>query len=425
MTLADYERDMAGCSRCTCCKWSALSQIKSWRYAKNCPSVTKYNFHAYSGGGRLTAGLSIIKGRSELTEGVADIVYKCQLCGACDTACKIYRDDIDINEVLLEFRADCVERGQLVLEHMLMIDALKKEDNVLGEPKAARDKWAEGLGLKDVNKQRADVLLHAGCRYCYDKDLWPSIRAAVRLILSAGINLGFAGKNESCCGGRAYELGYRGEAEKYADDMLSRVKASGAITLLTCCADGYSHFRYLYPRMGRKLSVDVVHITEYLIRLIQAGRIRFQRKVPLKVTYHDPCHLGRMSEPFIPEWEGDKLLRPSSLKRAGRGGVYEQPRAALRSIPGLELVEMERIREWSWCCGAGGGVYEAYPDFCFWTAMERIDEARSAGAEALVTACPWCVRAFRDALEQAGEAFPIYDMMELVAKSIGIPEEEV
>ena len=322
----------------------------------------------------------------------------------------------------MEMRTFCVEQGRLIPEHMLMIDALKREDNVLGEPKAERGRWAEGLGLKDVSVERAEVLFHAGCRYSYDRDLWPSLRGAAKLLLSCGVDLGIAGKEESCCGGRVYELGFRGEAENYADDMLSRVKASGASTLVTCCADGFAHFRYLYPRMGKELPVEVLHITEYLDRLVAEGRLRLGGKVPLQVTYHDPCHLGRMSERFIPEWEGDKLARPAALKRAGRDGIYEEPRRVLQAIPGLELEEMERIREWSWCCGAGGGVYEAYPDFCSWAALERIEEARSTGAEALVTACPWCMRAFRDALEESGEAFKVYDLVDLVLASTGLGE---
>ncbi len=112
MALADYQRDMEGCSRCSSCKWVPFNQIKSWRFAKNCPSICRYNFHAYSGSGRMIIGNSILSGRSELNDSVAEIIFKCQLCGACDTACKVYRDDIDLTEVLLELRAHCIESGR-------------------------------------------------------------------------------------------------------------------------------------------------------------------------------------------------------------------------------------------------------------------------------------------------------------------------
>jgi len=341
MALSDYERDMEGCSRCSSCKWVPFNQIKSWRFAKNCPSICRYNFHAYSGSGRMIIALSLLQGRSELNDAVTEIIFKCQMCGACDTACKVYRDDIDISEVLLELRAHCIEQGQLVVEHMAMIDALKREDNVLGEPKDKRGEWAQGLDVKDINTESCEVIFHAGCRYSYDPDLRDTVRGQVQLLLKAGVDVGVAGKEESCCGGRAYELGYRGEAQNYAEDLLSRVKASGAKTLITPCADGYAHFRYLYPRMGVELPVEVMHVTQYMEKLLAEGKLRFREEVPLLVTYHDPCHLGRMGEPFLVDWKEDKLQRPMSLKRSGRKGIYDAPRNIIKSIPGMELTEME------------------------------------------------------------------------------------
>jgi Fe-S oxidoreductase len=419
MALSDYERDMAGCSRNSYCKFIPWNKARSWRFTNICPSITRFNFHAYSGGGRLNMGLSLVQGRSELSESVAEIIYRCQLCGACDMACKLFKDDFDITDILLEMRAYCVEEGQLIPEHMVVIDNLKKEGNAMGEPKAERGAWAEGLGLKDINTEKADVIFHAGCRYSYDKDLREVIRGAVSLMQLAGADVGIAGKEESCCGGRAYELGFRGEAENYADDMLSRIKASGASTLVTCCSDGYAHLRYLYPRMGKTPPVEVLHITEYLNRMIKEGRLRLNNEVPLLVTYHDPCHLGRMSEPYTGEWKGDKLRRPMSMKRTGRKGCYEPPREVLRSIPGMQLVEMERIKECAWCCGAGGGVMEAYPEFSSWTAGERLEEAKCTGADALVTACPWCERSFKDALSTNGTRLQLYDLTELVLRAVG------
>ncbi len=418
MALADYRNDMEGCSRCSSCKWVPYNQIKSWRFAKNCPSIARFNFHSYSGSGRMITALSMLQGRSEINDDVTDMIYQCQMCGACDAACKVYRDDIDLTEVMLELRAHCVESGQLVIEHLTLLDALKAEDNVMGEPKAKRGDWADGLAVKDINTEQVEVMFHAGCRYSYDADLRETIRGAVKLMLDSGIEVGIAGKEESCCGGRVYELGYRGEAMNYADDMLSRVKASGAHTLVTPCSDGYAAFKFLYPRMGKELPCEVMHMSEYLLRLVAGGKLRLRREVPMAVTWHDPCHLGRMGEPFLGDWDGDKLVRPMSMKRAGKKGVYEAPREVLAAIPGIELIEMERIKEYSWCCGAGGGVYEAYPEFATFAARERIDEALATGAEALVTSCPWCERIFRDTVAESGAKLDVYDLTDLVLKSV-------
>jgi Fe-S oxidoreductase len=419
MALVDYLRDMEGCSRCSSCKWVPFNQVKSWRFAKNCPSITRHNFHAYSGSGKMIMGMSMVNGRSELNEDVANIVYSCQLCGACDTACKVYRDDIDLTDVLLALRAYCVEEGELVPEHMMMIDALKKEDNVFGEPKAKRGDWAEGLNLKDVSKDKAQVLFHAGCRYSYDADLWETVQGAVRLLTSAGVDVGIAGADEACCGGRAYELGYQGESENFTDDMLSRVKASGADVLVTACSDCYAAFNYLYPRLNKDLGVEVYHITQYLEKLADEGKLTFRNKVPKLVTYHDPCHLGRKGEAYTGEWKEDKLMRPMSMKRTGKKGVYDAPRNIIEALPGVELVEMERIKGYAWCCGAGGGVLEAFPEFASWTANERIEEALATGAEALVTSCPWCLRMFKDAVADTAACLEVYDLTELALKSAG------
>ncbi len=424
MTLLDYRNDMQRCSRCSLCKWPPLSQIKSWRFSNVCPSMVWGNFHAYSAGGRMIAALALLDGRIDYTDRLVEIVYRCQMGGACDVSCKVNRD-LDPLEVMLELRAKCVEDGQVLPAHMVMIESLRSDDNALGEPKAERGKWAEGLEVKDITRERAEVLYFAGCRYSFDRDLQRTARETVKLLRMAGVDVGISGKEEACCGGRAFEIGYRGEFTKYAEHNIETWNAAGVRTVVTSCADGYGTLRSDYPRIGKTMNFEVMHITEYLDRLIEEGRLKPARSVPLRVTYHDPCHLGRLSEPYIP-WEGveKKVLGQVVIKdppkefRRGTNGIYEPPRHVLRSIPGLQLVEMERIKEYAWCCGAGGGVKEAYPDFALWTATERIEEAMATGAEALVTACPWCQRNFRDALEQSEAKIKLYDIVELLLEAL-------
>jgi Fe-S oxidoreductase len=145
----------------------------------------------------------------------------------------------------------------------------------------------------------------------------------------------------------------------------------------------------------------------------------------MTVTYHDPCHLGRLAEPWI-HWKGKEIKvmgqmichEPPKQYRRGVNGVYDIPREILKSIPGLELVEMYRNRESAWCCGGGGGVREAYPEFANWTAMERIREAKAVGAKALVTACGWCRRQFMDGMEKSADKIEVYDIVELVRKAL-------
>ena len=418
--LAALKKDMEACSRCSLCKWVPMAQLKSWRFAKMCPSVDRFNFHIYSGGGKMIAANSVLEGRSELNDAVADIVYNCQLCGACQVACQAYRDEIDLADVLLELRAKCVEEAYVVAEHLAMLDSMKKEDNTLGMKKQDRGDWAEGLDIPNVNTQEVQVLFHAGCQFSYDEELRDTARAWVTLLKNAGTDLGIAGKEEACCGGRAFEIGYQGEMKNFAEDMAGRVKASGAKLLLTPCSDCYYTFKYLYPKNGLDLGIPVLHTTEYTDQLIKKGRLQPKKSVPMRVTFHDPCHLGRRGEIYKGGWTGDdKLERPVRFKQTGSLGIFEPPRDIIRSVPGVDFVEMERIREWSWCCGAGGGVYEAFPEFAEWTAADRLQEAKDTGAEALVTACPWCERLFKDTLEQTGDDLKVLDVMDLLTLSLG------
>jgi len=204
---------------------------------------------------------------------------------------------------------------------------------------------------------------------------------------------------------------------------MDMIKKAGIKTVVTGCADGYQAFKVLYDKYNLKGDLEVLHISEYIDKLIKEGRLKPRRKVNLSVTYHDPCRLGRLGEPWV-HWEGKKIpgdrfvFDPPKSYRRGTNGVYDPPRDVIRSIPGVKLAEMTRIKEYSWCCGAGGGVIESNPEFAKWTAQDRIDEAVSTGAEAIVTACPWCEKTFNVALKDNGSSLKVYDIVELVEKAI-------
>lgn len=429
MALQDLKMNMEYCSRCSLCKWIPMLEIKSWRFAYDCPSISRYNLHAYSGGGRGIAALSLLGGRSSYTDELLDIIYKCQMCGNCDVMCHEAMELVEPLDTMRELRIKCVEDGQLIPAHTAVIDGLRKEDNMMLKLKADRGKWAEGLGVKDLTKQKAEVVYHAGCRYSFDEELWPIARGGLTLLKNAGVDVGIMGKEEACCGGRAYEIGYMGELTKYCEHTTEQFRTAGVKTVVTPCSDCYSTFKNLYPmvlgKATEEMGFEVLHITEYLDRLIKEGKLKPKKQVPLHVTYHDPCHLGRLGEPYTP-WKGEwkkgagqmVYTEPQKPIRHGVDGVYEPPRDIVKSIPGVMLTEMERIRHYSWCCGAGGGVKEAYPDFALWTANERIEEAKETGAEAIVTACPWCERNFKDAIAETGERLKVYDVVELLQEAI-------
>jgi Fe-S oxidoreductase len=390
------------CVRCAGCTFG----YKNAEFELVCPIYKKFNFFTYSLGGIAQLARALYEGRINLTESVIDVLFKCTSCGACAEVCAEvnFRDMMELQH---ELRARCVEMGQVPFAHMVTIEGLKKDDNMMQKPKAERGKWTEGLDVKDITKEKAEVYYHAGCRYCFDEELWPAARSAVNLLKKAGVDIGIAGKDETCCGGHAYEMGYQGELIKYAENNMEMLRIAGIKTLVTSCSDGYYAFKVLYDMLGKKGDLEVFHITEYLARLIKEGRLKLTKSVAMTVTYHDPCHLGRKAEPWI---------RQEGKLKAGE--IYQPPRALLNSIPGLKFIEMRRTRENAWCCGVGGGVIDAYPDFALWAASERLDEAKSTGAEAMVTACPWCKRNFSDALKENNGRLKIHDIVELVEQAL-------
>ncbi len=391
------------CARCSVCKWVDSWEVKSARFAKVCPSSLYYLFDAYSCQGRMDIALALIDGNLKYEDSPAllDIFYKCNMCGGCDAMCKRVQD-MEPLRVMQEIRTRLVGDGQLLPANMPVIDHLRKEDNMLMKPKAERGKWAKGLKVKDLTQEKAEVVFHAGCRVSLDEGLWKVGRTALALLQKAGVDVGIMGKDETCCGGRAYEMGYHGELTKYAENNLEAWRNAGVKTVVTACSDGYYTFKRLYPELGSK--VEVLHIVEFIDRLIKEGKLKFTKTVPMTVTYHDPCHLGRRDHVYVP---GEAIM-----------GIYDAPRDIIKSIPGVELVEMYRIKEYAWCCGAGGGVADAYPDFNSFTAIERIEEAEETGAEALVTACPWCERNFLDVVNERGDKIKVLDIVELVQQAI-------
>jgi Fe-S oxidoreductase len=421
MAIEDYKSDMEMCCRCSICKFIPLEKVKDKQHSYVCPSIARYNYHTYSGGGRMATGSALVDKNIEISEKLAEIAYNCNMCGGCDVSCK-YAMDMEVLEPINDIRIQCVKNGFTLPALDKVIGSMQKQGTMVPGAKAKRGKWAEGLDIKDATVQKAKVIYHAGCRTCYDETLWKVARTSVNLLKKAGVDVGIAGDKELCCGGRAYQMGYSTDSMNQAKQTMALIKKSGAEILVTGCSECYHAFKVLYDKFGLKGNLKVMHTTEYLAQLIKEGKLKPTKKVNLRVTYHDPCHLGRQGEPYI-HWQGKevrknhtRLFEPTKEFRRGTYGVYEPPRDILKSIPGVKLVEMDRIKEYTWCCGAGGGVKESNPEFAAWTAQNRIDEAETTGAEAMVTACPGCEQMFSENVKTGG--LKIYDVVELLEKSI-------
>jgi len=420
MSLEKYRWDLINCERCSMCKWLHPWSVKSRARARICPSMQKYKYDAYSAQGRFDLARALLEGEIELTPKALEVIYACTLCGGCDVTCKFTRD-MEPLEILHELRKYAVEQGKGPLPgHLPAVDSIRKNNNPWLQPSSRRGHWARKLKVKNLNKEKAEVLYFAGCTYSYNANLQKVAQSTLRIIQEAGVDVGILGASEDCCASPVLKAGMADLFTEIAAKNIQAFNDLGIKIVVTSCAGCYGIFQSQYPAIG-KMGFEVMHSVQFFDQLIQGNKLKFTKDVPLKVTWHDPCHLGRGGEKQD-IWEGVRvkwgLSDPPRQRNCGSNGVFDAPRNILKALPGVELIEMERIREFSWCCGAGGGVRAAFPAFALETAQERVEEAKATGAEALVTSCPWCESNLNDAITADGNKIQLFSLVELVEKAL-------
>jgi heterodisulfide reductase subunit D len=221
--------------------------------------------------------------------------------------------------------------------------------------------------------------------------------STIRLLKRAGVPFKLLGEDEWCCGSVLLRTGNRKLAKSVAKHNVDALKKAGAKRVLTSCSGCYRTLKKDYPELSEGQCPDVVHITDFLDELISGGKLKLGEK-KVRITYHDPCHLGRHT------------------------GSYDVPRKILKSVPGVELVEMKRIRENARCCGAGGGMSSAYKQLASQMADTRLAEADGTGAKFLVTACPFCVHALDEAARRKKSGIKVMDFAEFLCETIETKE---
>ncbi|MFX0135455.1 MAG: (Fe-S)-binding protein [Candidatus Hodarchaeota archaeon] len=419
MPLEDHFDLIKKCLRCSVCKWIPQIQIKSQKFATSCPSIDRYNFHSYSGGGRIIVALSYLMNRIEPSDKLLDVVYKCTLCRACSISCQ-YLNKLDPQEVIQEFREKLVEEGKAPLPvHNKYIENTIKNHNPYGEPAEERLSWLPNdVKLKDDAK----LAYFVGCTSSYRRK--EIAIATARVLNAAGVEFTILGSDEFCCGSPLLRAGAKEDMLKLMKHNIETIQAKGIEEVIMSCAGCYSTFKADYPKY-MKYNFKITHSSEFFANLINEGKLKLKKPIDMTVTYHDPCHLGRCSEPYK-EWHGQvvepmpvvQLEIPPKPRRKGTYGVYEPPREVLMKIPKINFVEMERIKEYSYCCGAGGGVKAAYPDFALYTAKTRLEEVEATGAEACISTCPFCSTNLKDAIKEKGNKLKFYDLSELILEAL-------
>jgi len=425
--LKALESDIATCFRCSLCKMVPLPVFKKQAFSNICPINSHYMFHSYSASGLGYMALALSEGRIKADKDLADIVFSCRTCGYCDMSCNFIMES-KRNEINMTLRETLVREGLAPEEYKRTVQNLKSTGNPAGMTHTRAGDWAAGLKIKKLPQQRAGVLLYAGCLTRYDKNALLSARKLAKLLLHAGVDVGILGDDENCCGLPAHWMGFRDDFSALAEKNVSSFKEAQVKTIVTVCGACLGTLKAKYPKYGISTGVEVLHGTQLLERLIKNKKIRLTRPLNLKVTYHDPCYLGRQSEPHQ-EWKGEektvfgqmKYTVPPRQINYGTEGVFDPPRAILKSINGLSFREMYRIREYSHCCGGGGGSAQQYEKMSLEAAQDRIKEAREVGADYLVTACSHCKAQFEKAASATGSnPVNVLDIIDLVFQAADI-----
>ena len=426
MNEQEYNQMIKRCLRCSICKWIPQLQIKSQKYATICPSIDMFNFHAYSAGGRIIIALALEMGRLKPSQEIMDIVYKCTECGGCAVSCK-FLNTLEPLEIIVKLRERLVSLGYGPMpKQQQYIKSIKKKNNPYEEPHGKRLEWLSNDIKIDPN---AKALYFVGCTSSYRRK--EIAIATARIMNAANYSFKILNDNEFCCGSPILRTGDKDSFIEQVNKNIDIIEKEGIETIVFSCAGCYNTFKVEYP-LEREHNFKILHTTELFNELIDSSKLKLNNQVLQTVTYHDPCHLGRNSEPYE-EWDGEALQMmplvslnmPEKPKRCGTYGIYESPRDILKKIPGINFIEMERIKEYSYCCGAGGGVKSAFPEFALKTAITRIEEAEDTGAEIITSACPFCSTNLNDGIIEKGSNLTFYDISELLLMAIDSPNKSI
>jgi len=328
-----------------------------------------------------------------LTEIEHEEIWRCTTCGKCAQICP---RDVKQIENMKALRRMATGYGVFptAIKPVRGVSAgLTAEGNPFGESRKNRADWTKGLSVKTF-EEGMEFLYFPGCYLCYDPRLKKVAQATANVLNKAGVDFGILGDQENCCGESIRKTGNEELFKKLARENIKTFIDNGVKKILVNSPHCYHTFKNEYPEF--RANFEVVHISQYLFELINEGRLPISKEYAKKITYHDPCYLGR------------------------HNGIYDEPREVLKKIPGLELIEMAESREQSLCCGMGGGRIwmETHASDRF--SNIRLKDAIKVGSEVLVTACPYCITMFEDsrAVLNYDDVIQVKDITEVIQEVI-------
>jgi len=327
------------------------------------------------------------------TEIESEEMWLCTTCGRCPQQCPRDVKQIESGVALRRVATEYGVFPNSVKPVRTASASLVAEGNPLTEKRKDRADWAKGESVKSFTEDM-EVLYFPGCYPSFDPRLKKVSTATAKILNSAGVDFGILGAKENCCGESIRKTGDEELFKRLAKENIKTFIDNGVKKILVSSPHCYHTFKNEYPDF--MVNFEVIHISQYLFELINEGRLELKKEYEKKVTYHDPCYLGR------------------------HNGIFDEPREVLKKVPGLELNEMPESRVDSLCCGGGGGRVwmetqkgERFGDL-------RIEQAIGVGAELLVTCCPYCITMFEDSRITMGfdEKIEVKDITEIIQATI-------
>jgi Fe-S oxidoreductase len=374
------------CFRCGYCKFT--SDYTDF----NCPTYRKFRFETYSPGGRMWLIRAWLNGEIKNSDRFQEILFSCATCANCVEHC-VFTFSEDLVNIFISAREEMVNDGIIPPPVRDYLKNINVNGNPYKEPASERGKWAEGTLVETYKDQ--EYLFYIGCVGSYDERGKKIARAVGNLLVKAGLSIGILGDKENCDGNEVRTLGEAGLFQFLAEKNITLFRDLGVKKIITLDPHAFNTFKKDYPALDGEF--EVYHYTQALAPLIQSGKMPL-KELNDKITYHDPCYLGR------------------------HNGEYNAPRKILKAIPGIELVEMDRSRENAFCCGGGGGNFftdilgggEDSPS------RIRVKEALDTGAGIIAVACPQCAKMLDDAvkIEQLDDRIKVMDVAEIVTNCL-------
>ncbi|MCJ7426484.1 MAG: (Fe-S)-binding protein [Dehalococcoidales bacterium] len=329
--------------------------------------------------------------------GVADFgsedLWLCATCGACVERCP---RGVGIIDIMRAMRRLLVPDGVVpasIPNLRGVMTSIASVGNPWQQEPENRANWAKGLGVKEFSED-TELLYFSCCTPAYDPRVQKVAQATSEILTKLGVDFGILGPKENCCGESVRKAGNEQLFKRLARENIKTFIENGVKKILVSSPHCYHTFKNEYPEF--KANFEVVHVSQYLFELINEGRLKLSKEYGKKVTYHDPCYLGR------------------------HNGIYDEPREVLKKVPGLELIEMADSRENALCCGGGGGrIWMDTPKGERFSDL-RLEQGIEVGAEVLVTSCPYCIINFEDSrltLEDS-EVIEIKDITEIIQEVI-------